>query len=149
MNTSPPHILKPVEPGIVCLDIERMLAYYTQVLGLHVVGDAPTAPELSARFGASPEGYRIIRLESPEGFRVKLLQPVIPAEPRTPTDWVQQRAGLAYLTFVVSDLDGVVAWLQEHGVRMVGKSIVEIRAGIRAIYTRDPEDNYLEFIEYV
>jgi lactoylglutathione lyase len=149
MNAAPPRIIRPLEPGIVCMDIERMIAYYTGILGLRIAGDGPTAPELSARFGATPGGYRIVRLETPDGARVKLVQPAIPAERRSPVKWVQERAGIAYLTFVVSDIEGVVEWLREHGVRMVSESIVEIRPGIRAIYTLDPEDNYVEFIEYV
>src|SRR4051812_16240895 len=119
MSANPPDIVKPVEPGIVCSDIKLMLRFYVEVLGLRVVGDAPTEPELSARFGATPEGYRIVRLESSHGYRVKLVQPVLPPEPREPGKWVQERAGIAYLTFVVTDLDGVVLRLRELGVRIV------------------------------
>ena len=149
MTSPPPEIVKPVEPGIVCSDIEQMLRYYTEVLGLRVVSDAATPPELSGRFGATPGGYRIVRLETSLGYRVKLVQPAIAPERRAPGKWVMERAGIAYLTFVVTDLTGVVARLRELGVRIVGESIVEIRPGILAVYTLDPEQNFVEFIEYV
>jgi catechol 2,3-dioxygenase-like lactoylglutathione lyase family enzyme len=152
MSSAPPEIVKTVEPGIVCFDIERMLRYYTEVLGLRIVSDARTPPELSGRFGATPQGYRIVRLETSLGYRVKLVQPAIAPERRDPGKWVMERAGIAYLTFVVADLAGVVARLRRLGVRMVSgasDAIAEIRPGIRAAFTLDPEDNYLEFIEYV
>jgi catechol 2,3-dioxygenase-like lactoylglutathione lyase family enzyme len=149
MSSAEPGIVKPVEPGIVCSDIEGMLRYYTEVLGLRVVSDAATPPELSALFGATPEGYRIVRLETAQGYRVKLIRPAIAPERRAAGEWVMERAGIGYLTFVVSDLPGVAARLRGLGVRMVSGDIVEIRPGIRAVFTLDPEDNYLEFIEYV
>ena len=59
----------------MCNNIEAMLQFYTGVLGLKLVGDAKTTPELSARFGATPHGYRIVRLQTPYGERIKLVQP--------------------------------------------------------------------------
>ena len=37
----------PLEPGIVCHDINLMLDFYVGVLGLQMVADAQTIPELS------------------------------------------------------------------------------------------------------
>ena len=138
----------PLEPGIVCVDLERMVDFYTKVLGLTLVGDAETAPELSARFRAAPTGYRIIRLTTPLGQKLKFVQPKIPVIRNTLPEWVFQRQGIAYLTFVVANIQEVVARLREHGVRLVSEEVVEVRKGILAIYTLDPEDNYIEFVEF-
>jgi hypothetical protein len=35
----------PLEPGIVCIDIDRMFEFYTGALGLTLVSDAETTPE--------------------------------------------------------------------------------------------------------
>ena len=139
--------VSPIEPGIVCVDIERMIRFYTTVMGLEVVNDADTAPELSARFGATPDGYRIVRLQTSLGQKVKLVQPKISPRKNLLPQWVFERQGIAYLTFVVSDLDDVVARLKAEGVRLISEEVVEIRKGIFAIYTLDPEDNYLEFLQ--
>jgi catechol 2,3-dioxygenase-like lactoylglutathione lyase family enzyme len=143
------NLLRPLEPGIVCTDLDRMLHHYTDILGLHIVSDLPTDPELSTRFRATPDGYRIVRLETPEGYRIKLVQPAIPPCRHPHGEWVFQNAGIAYLTFVVTGIDAIVDRLRALGVPVVSESIVEIRPGIRAVYTLDPEGNYLEFIEYV
>lgn len=68
-------MMAPLEPGIVCSDIEQMLKFYVGILGLNMVADANTEPEMSKRFGAAPYGYRIVRLQTPYGERIKLVQP--------------------------------------------------------------------------
>ena len=140
--------IAPVEPGIVCIDIERMIRFYSQVLGLRVINDAETSAEMSTKFGTTPDGYRIVRLQTERGQRIKLVQPKV-SPPQNPLPgWVYQRQGIVYLTFVVADLEEVVSQLKVRGVRTVSEAPVEIRKGILAIYTLDPEDNYVEFIEY-
>jgi catechol 2,3-dioxygenase-like lactoylglutathione lyase family enzyme len=141
-------VIGPIEPGIVCIDIERMIRYYTGVLGLKLINDAETTPEMSTKFGTTPEGYRIVRLQTALGQKVKLVQPKTPPARNPLQEWVYQRHGIAYLTFVVADVHEVVARLKEHRVRMVSQGIVEVRKGILAIYTLDPEDNYVEFVEF-
>lgn len=138
----------PIEPGIVCIDIERMIQFYSGVLGLQLINDAETTPEMSTRFGTTPDGYRIVRMQTALGQKVKLVQPkVSPARNPLPR-WVYQRQGIAYLTFVVADVGEVVARLKANGIRTVSEEIVEVRKGILAIYALDPEDNYVEFIEF-
>ena len=140
--------ISPIEPGIVCIDIERMIRFYTEVLGLELINDAQTVPEMSTRFGTTPDGYRIVRLQTERGQKIKLVQPKVPPAPSPLPQWVYQRQGIVYVTFVVAHVAEVVAQLKAHGVRTVSDAPVEIRKGILAIYTLDPEDNYVEFIEY-
>lgn len=139
----------PLEPGIVCNNIDVMLEFYTGVLGLKLVADAKTTLELSTRFGATPHGYRIVRLQTPYGERIKLVQPNQDApKPRVVPKWVYERHGLAYLTFVIAGMQEVVKHLKAHGVRLMSEEPVEVRPGVFALYSLDPEGNYLEFVEY-
>ena len=139
----------PLEPGIVCSDIEPMLAFYTGVLGLKLVADAATTPELSTRLGGTPHGYRIVRLQTPYGERIKLVQPhKDPPTPQPLPKWVYERHGIAYLTFVIADMQDVVKRLKEHGVKLLSDGPIEVRPGVFALYSLDPEGNYVEFVEY-
>lgn len=142
-------MVAPLEPGIVCNDLERMFEFYTEVLGLKFATDAEACAEMSTKFGAGPHGFRIIRLQTPYGERVKLIEPKKTVLKPSPTpDWVFERHGLAYLTFVIADVNDVVARLKKHGVALVSEGPVPIREGITAIFVRDPEGNFLEFVEY-
>jgi lactoylglutathione lyase len=138
----------PLEAGIVCLDIEPMLDFYTKGLGLTFVADARTTPEMSTKLGVTPGGYRIVRLQTPNGERVKLVQAKVGPRPNADPKWVFDRQGLAYITFVITNIDLLAARLTERKVPLVSPAPVEIRQGLRALMARDPEGNFVEFVEY-
>jgi len=150
-QTKEPWALKmvaPLEPGIVCIDMERMLKFYTEVLGLKLVSDAETTPEMSTKFRATPHGYRIVRMQTPYGERVKLVQPKVPPVQNPVPEWVYQRHGLAYFTFIIDNMSEMVARLKAYKVKLVSDGPVEVRPGVFALYTLDPEGNYVEFVEF-
>ena len=138
----------PMEPGIVCSNIERMLEFYTGVLGLKKVSDAEATPEMSRRFKAAPDGFRIVRLQTPYGERIKLIQTKMRPQKQPLTEWTFERHGLSYITFVIADMKEMVARLDECRVRLVLEEPLEVRKGFVALFALDPEDNYLEFVEY-
>jgi lactoylglutathione lyase len=142
-------MVSPLEPGIVCADIARMLDFYTEVLGLKFVTDAEASSEMSRKFGAAPAGFRIVRLQTPYGERIKLVQPkkVLLKQNKLP-EWVFERQGIAYLTFVIVDVKEVAERLRKHRVALMSNDPVEIREGITAIFAQDPEGNFIEFVEY-
>jgi catechol 2,3-dioxygenase-like lactoylglutathione lyase family enzyme len=142
-------MVAPLEPGIVCVDIDRMLDFYTRVLGLKFVSDAEATADMSTEFGTSPNGFRIIRLQTPYGERIKLVQPklVLPKQSQVP-DWVFEGQGIAYITFVIADVHEVATRLKECQVELMSKGPVAIRKGITAIFAKDPEGNFVEFVEY-
>jgi len=138
----------PVEPGIVCIDLERMLKFYTEVLGLKLLSDAQTLPEMSTKFGASPHGYRIVRMQTPDGGKIKLAQPTkSPAVQNPIPEWVFERPGIAYFTFIVEDIKPVLARLKANHVKLVSEEPVEVRKGVFAQFLIDPEGNFVEFVE--
>jgi len=139
----------PIEPGIVCIDIDRMFQFYTEVLGLKFTTDAEASPEMSTEFGTGPHGFRIIRLQTPYGERIKLIQPKQTVLKKSPVPhWVFERQGITYITFVVVDVQEVTLRLKKYAVELMSKDPVEIRKGITAIFVKDPEGNFLEFVEY-
>jgi catechol 2,3-dioxygenase-like lactoylglutathione lyase family enzyme len=142
-------MVSPLEPGIVCLNIDRMLDFYTEVLRLKFVSDAEASAEMSTKFGTSPRGFRIIRLQTPYGERIKLVQPkkTVPQQSQIP-EWVFESQGIAYITFVIADVKEVTVRLKKYEVELMSQEPVEIRKGITAIFAKDPEGNFLEFVEY-
>jgi lactoylglutathione lyase len=104
---------------------------------------------MSKEFGTSPNGFRIIRLQTPYGERIKLVQPkkMVLQQSQVP-DWVFEGQGIAYITFVVIDVHEVTVRLKKYEVELMSQEPVEIRKGITAIFAKDPEGNFLEFVEY-
>ncbi|HWY58779.1 MAG TPA: VOC family protein [Terriglobales bacterium] len=154
MNTPPQpswslRMATPIEPGIVCIDLDRMLQFYTEVLGLKFATDAEASAEMSTEFGTGPHGFRIIRLQTPYGERIKLIQPKRTVLKQNPvSQWVFERQGITYITFVIVDVEEVTLRLKTFGVELMSKEPVPIRQGITAIFAKDPEGNFLEFVEY-
>jgi catechol 2,3-dioxygenase-like lactoylglutathione lyase family enzyme len=143
-------MVSPLEPGIVCVDIDPMLDFYSRVLGLTIVSDDEATAKMSAIFGAAPHGFRIIRLQTPFGERVKLVHAKNAHIGRIqPPEWVFDRQGIAYITFIVSNIYEVAARLTEHEVKLVRPRPVEVRRGFVALFANDPEGNFVEFVEYV
>jgi len=138
----------PYEMGITVEDLDRELAFYAGVLGLRVVSEIDVPGEKSAWSGLAPEGYRIVRLETPSGERLKLARPARAPEDVPPASWAMQRRGAAYLTFIVDDLDALHVRLVERGVDVRSRGKVEVRPGLWLVLVADPEGNYVEFLQY-
>jgi lactoylglutathione lyase len=116
-----------------------MPQFYQDLLGFRRVSDAEATAEMSARFGTSPRGYRIIRLQTPYGERIKLVRPACRIEDNPRPEWVFERRGRAYLTFIVPDIDEVFAHLQENEVQLISPAPIEVRTGFRALFVADPK----------
>jgi len=68
-------MVAPLEPAIVCFDMERMLRFYVDILGLRLVSDIQATPEIGKAIHISQHGYRIVRLQTPYGSdQVDLLE---------------------------------------------------------------------------
>ena len=139
----------PLEMGICIGDPERMIGFYQNVLGFEPISDLEVPPEKSGPAGFSREGYRIIRLQTSRGERIKLVHPGSEPEDRSTGGEVLSHKGNVYLTFIVEDLKTTVAHIRSSGapVRTEGE-IVEVREGVFLSILDDPEGNHLEFVEY-
>jgi len=138
----------PFEIGITVSDIDGILSFYRDLLGFTVLSDIVVPAETSRLTGLSPNGYRVVRLESEGGDRIKF------AEPGTPPGAAPVRAsaletqGGHYVTFIIEHLDALHTALLHAGLKTVSQGIVEVRAGLRMMMIRDPEGNFVEFVEY-
>lgn len=138
----------PFELGLVVADIDRLLPFYRDVLGLDVIGDIEMPAERSRLSGLAPDGYRVVRLESSSGDRLKLARPARGGAPAAAADYAMHRVGASYVTFIVDDLAALHERLRQAGANIRSKGIVELRAGLRLLLVADPEGNFLEFLQY-
>ncbi len=141
-------MIAPLEPAIVCLDMERMLKFYTDVLGFKLVADVEAKPEMGAKIHISPHGYRIVRLQTPYGERIKLAQPKVPPKQNPICDYVCECRGYAWLSFIVSNMDEVLSRLNAHKLDIISEGLVEVREGVLALFIKDPEGNFVEIVYY-
>ena len=140
--------------GIVVDDLDRSLAFYTQVLPFTVVnvdevwGDP--WEQLRGTFGLrmrvailaiGQERIELIDYLTPESA-------VIPRDSRSNDVWFQ------HIAIVVSDMDAAYARLRKHGVRHGSTGPQTLPAwnpsagGIEAFYFKDPDGHVLEVIHF-
>lgn len=142
-------MLVPLEVGISVHDLDSLSDFYIKTRGFSFVNVATVSPDLALAAGLSASGYRVTRLQTPYGERLKLLQPLQPPSPPPPDPFILDRRGTAYLTFIIDDLDAMIARLTAAGLPpLTGADKVEVRSGVWLAFARDPEGNFLEFVQY-
>lgn len=137
-----------IEAGISVSDLDRMLAFYTEVLGCEEVRRAPIPAQLSEQLTLAPDGYLCVWLQTPFGERIKLMSPPeAPAGNEAPA-YLTARRGIAYLTFYCSDLSEVLAAAEAAGATLRSdRALVAPGNPLRLCFFADPEGNIIELVE--
>jgi catechol 2,3-dioxygenase-like lactoylglutathione lyase family enzyme len=138
----------PFEIGLVAGDIDALLPFYTDVLGLALLSDMAVPAAKSRATGLAPEGYRVVRLQTNRGDRLKLARGNGPLDEPGTAAYPMQRRGAAYLTFIVDDVQSVYDKLRRAGVPVRSEGVVPLRPGLWLVLATDPEGNWLEFLQY-
>ena len=142
-------MVAPLEVGICCSDLDQLAKFYVEVLGCRTISTIEVPAAKAREAALSSDSYRVMRLQTPRGERIKLLQPG--AAPKTPEEpeWLLESRNAVYLTFIVEDLDAMLHRLGSSDARLItGSTKVEVRPGVWLAFVRDPEGNVLEFVEY-
>jgi lactoylglutathione lyase len=138
----------PFEVGLVVTDIDRLLPFYRDLLGLAVIGDVEVPAERSRPSGLAADGYRVVRLESDSGDRLKLARASRAGAPTAAAGYAMERPGTAYVTFIVDDLVGLHRRLTQAGAQIRSAGVVTLRSGLRLLLAVDPEGNFIELLQY-
>jgi catechol 2,3-dioxygenase-like lactoylglutathione lyase family enzyme len=137
--------------GFTVSDLDRSIAFYTELLG-----EGPYFRELfETEWIAGIVGYPGAKLDIAL-FRLpkvdtvlELLQYIVP--PGSRVDMETNNTGIAHLCLNVDDLDAEYARMQQAGARFRSASPVTIETGpfrgARAVYFRDPDGITIEMIQ--
>ena len=140
--------------GIAVSDMDRSLAFYTQVLGFERVGGREATGESWERlYGVFGLRLRIERLRLGNEF-VELLEFETPRGRPLPMDTRSNDHWFQHVAIIVSDMDKAYAELRRHGVRHASTAPQRLpdwnpnAGGIEAFYFRDPDGNHLEILRF-
>jgi len=142
-------VVAPFEPAIRVMDLEQSLLFYRDTLGMTVFSFDDVPASQSDKVGLSPHGYRIARLETDRGDRLKLVEPVGLSAGRQPTgQHILERRGFVYLTFIVPHIGDILIRLRQAETKIrTGSEAIMFRAGTYVVFAEDPDGNVLEFVE--
>lgn len=136
----------PLEVAIVVEKIERVLPFYTDSLGLGLVEVIEVAGEKAKQLSLTQGSYRLARLQTPAGERVRLVQPSVAPKAPAPFFNTLDVRTTSFLAFFVADLDQILARLrQDPGATLLsGLRPVTVRPGLQTVFVKDPEGNVVE-----
>jgi catechol 2,3-dioxygenase-like lactoylglutathione lyase family enzyme len=136
--------------GFVVNDIEGMVAFYRDVLGLEVQREIDSLAPPEGDHTGIPGAHRTLVFVGSQGSEhaLELVHFIEPPSPDGHLD--RHQLGAAHVCFNVDDLADLHARLTARGVRFVTPPIFRNltgggRTGI--CYAQDPEGNWLEFIQ--
>jgi glyoxylase I family protein len=118
--------------AVLCSDYPRSLQFYTQVLGLEVLGEHYRAERDSYKTDLALHGEFVIELFS------------FPNPPKRVSN--PEAAGLRHLAFEVDDIDANLAELDSKGIPHEAPR-VDPFTGKRFVFFADPDGLPIEFYE--
>lgn len=107
-----------IDIAIVCSDFEKSLHFYRDQLGLEVVLDIEISESVAIGANLAPRGFRHVRFKAGDTL-IKIMEINDPPPERT----LDFQAGVRWLTFLIEDVPGTMAKLQEKGVEFVGEPV--------------------------
>ena len=135
--------------ALATADMDRLLYFYCDQLGLSLLSDGRMEP------GDSPEFEAVVGLK---GTRVRVAQlgvgnlriEVFEYQEPEPKEQEPPRScdvGLRHIAFDVTDVDGEYERLKAKGVTFLSAPQSIGNHGLRSVYLRDPDGNIVEFQE--
>ena len=143
--------------NIVVSDLEPMVAFYRDVLGLKETKRVTiTGDWVAATVGLREVHADVVYLDLASGPRIELIRYNRPPLERPGNIDLPNAPGLRHMAFRIDDIDALVAKLSSAGVKFfstiqtVPDTQVTYAGGVRKriVYFKDPEGNLLELCEY-
>lgn len=151
----PKPVVEAVEAvGMTVGDMERSVAFYTDVLSFEKVFDVEVAgnvyEHLQGVFGLR---MRVVRMRLGEEC-IELTEYLAPRGRPIPVDSRSHDRWFQHIAIIVGDMDRAYQWLRRHKVEHASSGPQRLpdwnvnAAGIRAFYFKDPDGHALEILQF-
>ncbi len=133
--------------GIVVVDLEEALRFWTEVLGFEIkVRMDEAGPHIDAMMGLEDVRVTTAKLKAPDESMVELLQ--FHSHPDVAA-WGggASSTGLTHIALTVDDIDAVCARVEAFGGSLVAPPQPSPDGNVRVTYCRGPEGLLLEVVE--
>jgi len=148
------HVSRVGTPCIVVSDMDRAVAFYSEVLTFEKVSDAELLGDdyehLEGLFGIR---VRVVHLRLGDES-IELKEFLTPQGRPMPVDSQGNDRWFQHIAIIVSDMDRAYEILREHHARHASTgpqtlpAYIKGAGGIRAFYFRDPDGHFLEILQF-
>jgi len=130
-----------VDIALVCSDFEKSLHFYRDRLGLEVTLDISIPAETAQGAELAPRAFRQVRLKAGETL-IKLMEIDSPPPARSH----EFQAGVRWLTFLIDDVPGTKAALEDKGVEFMSEPVSAPDAKL-IVCAKAPDGVLIEFVQ--
>jgi len=151
---APPLVTAVESVGMTVSDMDRAVAFYTDVLSFTKLSDVEVAggdyERLEGVFGLR---MRIVRLKLGDEV-LELTQYLAPEGRPIPSDVRSNDRAFQHVAIIVSDMGRAYQWLRDHRVRYASSGPQRLpdwnpnAGGIEAFYFKDPDGHTLEILHF-
>ena len=135
--------------GVVVGDLDKSLAFYTEVIGMTETGGFEVPGEFASKLGLTSGAtldVKVLRLEdSPDAPQWKLMSFGDRAKPQR-SDHIDGFTGMQYITINVKNLTPFVKRINAHGVKLLGETPVALGEDRDFVLIQDPDGTFIELI---
>ena len=138
--------------GMTVADVERSVAFYSEVLGFEKVSDVEAwGADYERIQGVFGLRMRVVRMRLGEES-IELTEYLAPRGRPVPADSRANDRWFQHIAIIVSDMDRAYARLRQHRVQHASPAPQRLpdwnanAAGIRAFYFKDPDGHFLEIL---
>jgi catechol 2,3-dioxygenase-like lactoylglutathione lyase family enzyme len=153
-HAAPPVVVSVDSIGITVNDLDRAVAFYSDVLGFEQVAESEVTGEKYERlYGVFGLRLRTATLRLGQE-RIELMEFLAPRGRPIPADSKSNDGWFQHVAIIVSDMDAAYRRLREHHVQHASSGPQLLpqwnpnAGGIEAFYFRDPDGNHLEVLHF-
>ena len=136
--------------GFIVRDLDSSVAFYTEVMGLEAVRRLEIDGEFAERVVGFKDAHLMVALlNMGDGHNLELVQYIYP--PSAEGQINRNDLGASHLAFTVENIEEYHATMSQKGLRFLGPPPSLTHDGkvmVKAIYAQDPDNNWLEFMEF-
>ena len=141
-----------IDFGIVVSDLEKSLAFYTDVVGFTRAGNFTVKPQVANDAGltkiSKPLVVEMLKLGDDAGATTLKLMQIPDAKQQKPAQGtIHASLGMSYMTVFVTDTTAALARAAKHGVKPLKKGPVDLGGGkMYLTLVKDPDGNFVELV---
>ena len=155
LHATPAALVQAVDAvGMTVSDMERSVAFFTDVLTFEKTSDVELAGEQYERLqGVFGLRMRVVRMRL-GSEQIELTEYVTPRGRRVPEDSRSNDRWFQHIAIIVSDMDAAYARLRQHHVEHASPEPQRLpdwnpnAGGIKAFYFKDPDSHPLEILQF-